>query len=207
MSEISSLDHWQAAWTDRDSTGVSWYEPTPGVSLSLIRKHCAVTTPSVIDIGGGASALVDNLLASDHGDLAVLDIAAPALDVAKTRLGPQAENVDWIVSNILDWQPNKNFDIWHDRAAFHFLTEMDDQRSYIRVMEQALKVGGILIIGTFAPGGPEKCSGLPVRQHDAESLSALLGVRYELLEQLIHMHSTPGGAMQKFSFCAFRRTG
>ncbi|WP_417687696.1 class I SAM-dependent methyltransferase [Roseibium sp.] len=206
MSHKARKTHWQNAWAEKNSTNVSWYEETPSVSLDLINRHTGCEEPSIVDIGGGASFLIDRLMERRHGHMAVLDISGAALEVSKTRLGDKAEAVEWIVSDVLDWDPSMTFDVWHDRAAFHFLTAPEDQARYAAVVHKALKPGGLLVIGTFAIGGPEKCSGLAVRQHDAHSLAEVFGPGFALLETRDHLHPTPFGTIQKFSFSAFHRS-
>jgi len=160
---------------------------------------------AIIDVGGGASRLVDNLLAKGFKNITVLDLSAAALDTVRARLGEKGDAVKWIVADATEWRPTEIYDVWHDRAAFHFLTSEEEQRAYLQRLKQALKPGGRVIIGTFAPDGPEKCSGLPVARHNADSLSALLGADFVLIDSRRHEHPTPGGAAQKFQFSTFKR--
>ena len=204
MNTSGRQAHWQNIYTTKADTDVSWFEGSPAISLALI--HAAGTPPdaAVIDIGGGAARLVDALLAQSFADVTVLDLSAGALAVAQARLGMQAERVDWVVADVTRWEPARQYDLWHDRAACHFMVEPDDQRAYVRTLSRALRRGGVAIIGTFAPDGPERCSGLPVHRHDAASLARMLGGDFTLLESRPHDHLTPWGAVQHFQFSMFR---
>jgi SAM-dependent methyltransferase len=183
---------------------VSWYEATPELSLALLREAGLAPEMSVIDIGGGASRLVDALEAANQACVSVLDLSAAALETAKSRLA-EAERLHWIVSDVTAWTPDRRYDFWHDRAAFHFLTSDADQQAYVRVLAQALKEGGKAVIGTFALDGPEKCSGLPVARHNAESLQTVLGKEFMLVKTQQHEHVTPWGSVQKFQFSTFEK--
>ncbi len=176
------------------------------MSLELI-EATGICPASVIDIGGGASRLVDGLVATGHKQVAVLDLSARALDIAKSRMGDNADAVEWIVGDVTKWQPDAHYDIWHDRAAFHFLNVSGDQVAYARAVHAALKPGGFAIIGTFALDGPEKCSGLPVARHDAASIASVLGPDFTLDDERRYDHVTPGGNVQKFQFSTFRKVG
>lgn len=197
--------HWQTIYTTKSETQLSWYEDTPALSLTLLAKAGLTPAMSVIDIGGGASRLVDALVASGQAHVAVLDLSAAALETAKARLSDVAR-VEWIVSDVTAWKPQRQYDLWHDRAAFHFLTAPADQQLYVGVLKDALKDGGKAVIGTFAPDGPEKCSGLAVARHDAESLQAVLGDAFRLVATRRHEHTTPWGSVQKFQFSTFEKT-
>jgi SAM-dependent methyltransferase len=197
-------DHWQQVYQTKADDAVSWFEASPDTSLDLLDAAGLTQNDAVIDIGGGASRLVDALVARGQAHVSVLDLSAAALDVARTRLG-DAASVDWIVSDVLAWQPSRRYRFWHDRAAFHFLTDPADQADYVDVLGRALEPGGTATIGTFAPDGPEKCSGLPVARHDAESLSRILGDGFALIDQRRHAHATPWGSVQNFQFSTFRQ--
>lgn len=199
-------DHWQTVYSTKPDDGVSWFEPSPEVSLDLIAQ-AGIDRASVIDIGGGASRLVDALVAKGHRAVAVLDLSAHALEIASARLGAAGEVVEWIVGDVTRWRPTACYDVWHDRAAFHFLTAPDDRLAYARVLDAALRPGGTAIIGTFALDGPERCSGLPVMRHDAASLGKMLGPAFTLTATRDHDHRTPGGAVQRFQFSSFRKAG
>ncbi|MGF6177682.1 class I SAM-dependent methyltransferase [Ensifer sp. 4252] len=194
--------HWQGVYTSKADTDVSWYEETPALSLALLRAAGLSPEKSVVDIGGGASHLVDALLTLHQAHITVLDLSAAALEKARTRL-QEGARVNWVVSDVIAWKPDRGYDFWHDRAAFHFLTSEDDQRSYVRVLEDTLNPGGKAIIGTFDLDGPEKCSGLAVARYDAERLQRVLGSRFELSASCQNEHVTPWGAVQKFQFGTF----
>lgn len=196
--------HWDNVYTTKADNSVSWFEQSPKVSLELI-EAAGIGLGSIIDIGGGASRLVDALLARGYAHVAALDLSAQALEIAKARLGPLASAVEWIVGDVTEWTPAKCFDLWHDRAAFHFLTTPDAQAAYARTLDSALKPGGVAIIGTFAPDGPEKCSGLPIARHDAASIGKVLGSGFMLLGERRHDHVTPEGRVQKFRFSRYRK--
>jgi trans-aconitate methyltransferase len=205
VNEQSRQSHWQKTYSDRGETGVSWFEQRPEVSLDLIARIGATAASSLIDIGGGASRLVDALLDAGWRSLAVLDISNAALDAARDRLGAMASQVDWIVADVTQWRPGRTYDIWHDRAAFHFLTDAADRAAYVERLTTAVKPGGHAIIATFAPDGPERCSGLPVMRYDSAMLAAAIGPAFRLVEERRHGHTTPWGSTQAFQFCALRR--
>lgn len=198
--------HWDNVYATKADDSVSWFEPSPSFSLELI-EAARIGLGAVIDIGGGASRLVDALVAKGHVHVAVLDLSAQALEIAKARLGARADAVEWIVGDVTEWVPTSRYDLWHDRAAFHFLTAPDDQAAYAKALHSALNPGGVAIIGTFARDGPEKCSGLPVARHDAHSIGRIIGPGFTLTDERRHDHTTPGGAVQKFQFSSFRKAG
>ena len=204
MESGSRQAHWEGVYTTKGEKEVSWFQDNPAFSLELIKAVGAAPETAIIDIGGGASRLVDNLLAKGFHALTVLDLSGAALDAAKARLGAQAEKVNWIVADVTLWKSSKTYDIWHDRAAFHFLTEERDRAAYIIRLTRALKTGGHAIVATFAPDGPERCSGLPIMRYDAETLGRTLGHGFELVETRRQAHATPWGATQSFQFSVFR---
>lgn len=197
--------HWENVYSTKPDDSVSWFEDSPRVSIALIE---AATTArgAAIDIGGGASRMPEALLDMGFADVVCLDLSAEALTIARERLGGDAGRVRWIVSDVTTWVPDRLYDVWHDRAAFHFLTDSADQAGYAAALRKALGPGGVAIIGTFAPDGPERCSGLPVVRHDGASIDAILGGEFELLFERLHGHRTPTGAVQKFQFSVFRKT-
>ncbi len=197
--------HWQNVYGARTPDKVTWYEPVPQVSLALIKAAGAPANARIIDIGGGGSNLVDHLLDLGYPRPTVLDVSAAALAISQNRLGPRASAVDWIVADMRTYAPAQIFDIWHDRAALHFLTTEGDQQAYVRVLKAALKPGGSVILGTFAPDGPEKCSGLPVVRRSDTDLAALLGADFALRESQRHLHPTPAGNAQPFQFARLQR--
>ena len=205
MSDFDRKTHWEHAWTARPGDRLSWYQAHPAASLAMIRHAEVGATEPLIDVGGGAARLVDCLLDAGFDDLTVLDVSATALDQARHRLGKRAERVHWVESDVTRFEPTRGYALWHDRAVFHFLTEDSDRARYIRVMDRALAPGGQAIIATFARGGPERCSGLPVVQYDADRLCAELGKRWLLLEESSERHATPAGADQEFAWFRFAR--
>jgi SAM-dependent methyltransferase len=205
MNDVSRQHHWEKVYTTKGEIEVSWFQETPGLSLELIELVGAKPSSAIIDIGGGASRLVDHLIARGYEDVTVLDLSAAALASARSRMGDRADRVNWIAADVTIWQPSRTYDVWHDRAAFHFLTEPNDQAAYVARLRRALPVGGHAIIATFAPDGPERCSGLPVSRYDANALAATLGEGFELIDTRRHDHTTPWGAAQKFQFSTFRR--
>ena len=178
---------------------------TPSTSLELIRSIGATRHSAVVDIGGGASRLVDALVNEGYQAVTVLDLSESALAAAKARLGQAAAGVTWIVADVIKWKPIQRFDVWHDRAAFHFLTDAADRSAYVKCLCEALRPGGDAIIATFALDGPEQCSGLPVIRYDAASLGEVLGDNFILVETRRHDHHTPMGSTQRFQFSVFRR--
>ncbi len=207
MHGSSRKNHWENVYTGKLDTQVSWFEATAGVSLDLIRAH-SDGKRSLIDIGGGASRLVDTLLAEGRlSHIAVLDLSPAALEVSKQRIGPAADGVEWIAEDVTRWTPARSYDIWHDRAAFHFLTETGDRDAYVTRLRRALNPDGVVIIGTFAPDGPERCSGLPVVRYSPAKLAGVLGAGFDLVDERRHVHTTPWGATQSFQFSVLRRIG
>jgi len=205
MQSESRQAHWQNVYTKKGENEVSWFQENPAPSLELIAQVGATSTSAIIDIGGGASRLVDNLVELDFENVTVLDLSEAALEAAKDRLGGRATRVQWIVADATVWEPREAYDIWHDRAAFHFLTEERDRAAYIARLEGALKVGGHAIIATFALDGPERCSGLAVVRYDPASLGQTLGRTFQLVDTRQHAHATPWGSNQSFQFSVFRR--
>lgn len=203
MIQSPRTEHWQSVYTSKKEDEVSWFETNPELSLSLIRAATRGEPAAIVDIGGGASRLVDSLLAEGQSEVTVLDLSAAALETARERLGTESEGVTWVVSDITTWEPDRLYDVWHDRAALHFLTEAADQQAYVGVLRAGLRPGGTAILATFAPDGPERCSGLPVARHDAASLGVLLGADFALRETIRHTHTTPWGSEQRFQFSVF----
>lgn len=205
MSEPIRQVHWENVYTTKGEGDVSWFQERPDVSLDLIRATGIGTDAAIVDIGGGASRLVDALIEKGHTSLTVLDLSEKALATSKERLGARGARVKWIVADVTAWRPAESCDVWHDRAAFHFLTDAKDRDAYAECVLKAVRPGGHVIIGTFAPDGPERCSGLPVMRHDAASIGAVLGNTFELVESRRHDHTTPAGAVQRFQFSRFKR--
>lgn len=197
--------HWQATYNSKSERAVSWYQDEPQPSLDLVSRVAADPNSPIIDVGGGASTLVDHLLARGFQNVTVLDLSETALAKAKARLGLRAANVHWLVADATDWSPPQRYAVWHDRAAFHFLTDDTARTAYLARLNQALLPGGHAIIATFALEGPEKCSGLPVQRYDPDSLGRTLGPAFKRIHDQSHMHVTPGGKPQAFQFSVFRR--
>ncbi len=197
--------HWDNVYTTKAENEVSWFQENPAPSLDMIRSMGATARTSIIDVGGGASRLVDALIGEGFGRLTVLDLSENALATAQARLGPVASKVRWIAADVTTWEPDETYDLWHDRAAFHFLTAAADRAAYAKHIAKAIRPAGHVIIGTFAPDGPERCSGLPVQRHNAASIGAVLGGDFELIDTRRHDHMTPAGNVQRFQFSSFRR--
>jgi len=198
--------HWETIYSDKDSMQVSWYKPHLELSLKLINETGVSKKGHIIDVGAGASTLADDLLAAGYSSITALDISSKALKTAQARLGKRAEAVNWIEADITEVVlPPDRFDLWHDRAAFHFLTDAQERLTYRAVVERALAPGGWLILATFAADGPERCSGLPVHRWSPEALAAEWGDGFELIQNLNEVHTTPWAATQAFNWCRFRR--
>ena len=199
--------HWETVYQTKAADAVSWYRPHLDTSIDLIVEAVPDRDAAIIDIGGGEATLVDDLLAKGYRQLSVLDISQVAIEVAKQRLGMQAAQVTWLSANALKASlPKQHFDLWHDRALFHFLTATEQRTAYVDQLTQALKPGGHVVIATFSPQGPERCSGLEVVRYDAASLQRALGSRFELVESLLELHHTPWNTTQSFTYCHFQLT-
>ena len=195
--------HWDDTYHQRGPSGVSWYQAEPTVSLELIDELGVDRRAPVIDIGGGASLLVDRLAAAGFADLSVLDISDVALATARERVGPAA-GVTWIRDDIRSWTPERRFGLWHDRAVFHFLTDPTDRARYLETLGAALAPGGALVMATFAADGPTHCSGLPVARYSPDELAATIGPRYHVVATRREQHATPAGGRQSFTWLAAR---
>lgn len=207
MMNPDRQSHWNNLYATKPVDAVSWYQLKPEKSLELIQRFMpAEKNPSVIDVGGGASTLVDHLRAAGYESLSVLDISEEALTKTRTRLGPISEHIKWIVADVTNTEfPDNAFDLWHDRAVFHFLVDPEEQNRYVHQLTRSLKPGGILVISTFAPDGPEKCSGLTVSRHDCADLRRILGQQFDLLLSDREIHQTPFKTVQAFCYCVFRK--
>jgi len=195
-------EHWEKVYQTKQPDSVSWFQEHATRSLEIIRSIGAPSDGQIIDVGGGASTLVDDLLIGGFKHMSVLDLSASALEVARKRLGPLGQNVTWITGDIRTVNlPAQTYDIWHDRAVFHFLTEPADRMAYVRQVIKAVKPGGHVIVATFAPDGPEQCSGLPVVRYDPDQLHGEFGPAFELLEHTSEEHKTPWGSVQHFVYC------
>jgi SAM-dependent methyltransferase len=207
VSDVGRKAHWENVYTTKSEKELSWFQETPAPSLELMALAGLSADATIIDIGGGASRLVDALVERKIGQMTVLDLSAAALDAAKQRLGERGAGVEWVVADVTTWKPSRTYDLWHDRAAFHFLTDASDRSAYVHHLKKAVRSGGHVIIGTFAPDGPEQCSGLPIMRYDAGMLGAILGIDFRLIDSRRHDHTTPWGVVQRFQFSTFRRYG
>lgn len=196
----SRKTHWENVYLAKSPRELSWYQEVPSISLQLIHDAELDLDEPIIDIGGGASSLVDHLLNAGHTSLAVLDLSAHALDRARERLGERASEVGWFEEDVTYFEPPQQYSLWHDRAVFHFLTDAGDRQRYLDTLKRALKPNGHVVIGTFAVGGPSKCSGLDIVQYDASKLMAELGDGFKLLEERTETHITPAKNEQKFAY-------
>lgn len=202
---MSDKQHWDQVYTSKAVDAVSWFQTHPGQSLELIRRCGATADAPIIDVGAGASSLVDALLGRGYRRVSVLDISAAALAHAKARLGGRSAEVTWIEGDIRDAAlPEAGYAVWHDRAVFHFLADAGDRRAYVAQALRALRPGGHLIVATFGPDGPTECSGLAVMRYAPEALAAEFGVPFRLLEHAGEDHRTPAGKVQRFVYCRFR---
>ncbi len=202
---MNKREHWEHVWGTHPPEGVSWYAPHLAESIRLLRE-VAAPRHSVIDVGGGASTLVDDLLDAGFSHVTVLDISEGALAIARARLGARAAGVTWIHADVTSATlPADAYDVWHDRAVFHFLTEQADRDAYVATLERSLKVGGSAIIGTFALHGPARCSGLDVVRYDASGIQRALGPRFSLTAAAEQTHLTPAGRPQEFIICRLQR--
>lgn len=200
--KMDANGHWEGIYAAKAPDEMSWYEPHLTTSFEWILKAAPSRSSSIIDVGGGASTLVDDLQAEGFGSLTVLDLASTAMGRSQKRLGAKAREVHWITADVTRCSlPDATFDVWHDRAVFHFLTEQADRDAYIACVSRALRPSGQLIVGTFSLDGPRNCSGLPVRRYDSVSLQQQFGSNFQLLESAIVMHSTPAGGQQEFLYC------
>jgi SAM-dependent methyltransferase len=202
---MNDQDHWERVYSTKSPDAVSWYAPHLNTSLALIDQAAPHLSTAIIDVGGGESTLVDDLIAKGYQDLSVLDLSAHAIAVAKQRLGAHAANVTWYETDITTAVlPPQRFDIWHDRAVFHFLTDPQQRAAYVSQVLRSVKVGGHVILATFGPQGPEKCSGLPVMRYDSEALHAEFGKPFVLMDSITENHQTPAGVTQQFLYCFCR---
>jgi cyclopropane fatty-acyl-phospholipid synthase-like methyltransferase len=203
--EITRKQHWETIYSTKKLEEVSWYQPKPEFSLDLLNKYGCKPTDAIIDIGGGDSFLVDFLVKEQFEALSVLDISENALQRAQNRLGTVADKVDWIVSDITEFKPKKQYDFWHDRAVFHFLTQTEDIKLYAEKAANGIKTGGVMIVGTFSENGPLKCSGIEIKQYNESTMKAVFENDFEHLVCKMHIHTTPAQTQQQFIFCVFRR--
>ncbi|MCW8925846.1 MAG: class I SAM-dependent methyltransferase [Xanthomonadales bacterium] len=197
---VDTKGHWENVYAGKPATQVSWYQPEPALSLRLIHEAGVDKDSPLVDIGGGASTLVDALCEQGYESVSVLDVSASALAQARARLGERAGRVEWFEADITAFDPPHSFQLWHDRAVFHFLTDKADRASYVQTLKKCLLAGGQVTIMTFAIGGPKKCSGLDIVQYDAEKMCLELGPEFDLLDTGHDVHITPAGGEQKFAW-------
>jgi SAM-dependent methyltransferase len=194
--------HWERVYRTKRPTEVSWYTPHLDTSLRLIEEAAPSHDGPIVDVGGGEATLVDDLLDRGYRRVSVLDVSATALDVAKDRLGERAGEVDWLCGDLLTFPfPQHEYDVWHDRAVFHFLTQPNERAAYVRQVARSVKPGGHVIVATFGPDGPTKCSGLDVVRYEPDTLHEEFGAAFRLLKHLTEIHQTPAGATQQFTYC------
>lgn len=203
---MQSKEHWDNVYTTKATDAVSWFQEHAENSLKLIQQTGVPLTAAIIDIGGGASTLVDDLLAKGYSNLSVLDISSAALSTSQCRLGAKASNVNWVVADITNADiPAQSYDVWHDRAVFHFLTTAEDRQAYVQAVLRAVKPGGHVIVATFAEDGPLQCSGLPVMRYNSDELHAEFGEPFTLVHHEKESHRTPFGTAQQFTYCYCRK--
>jgi 2-polyprenyl-3-methyl-5-hydroxy-6-metoxy-1,4-benzoquinol methylase len=202
---IDGSDHWDRVYASIPSTEVSWYEREPAASLRLVEAMASSPSVAVIDVGAGASLLVDRLVSDNFTDVTVLDVSQQALTHVEQRLGEGAQHVTFVRHDVLTWRPDRQYDIWHDRAVFHFLTDDAQRDQYIEIAARAICVGGGLVLATFAEDGPTRCSGLQVSRYSPEDLEGVFSGSFSLVEHEREEHVTPAGGVQPFTWAVFRR--
>lgn len=205
MEEFNRKKHWENIYQTKQLHEVSWYQPTPETSLNFINELGIPKNAKIIDIGGGDSFLVDHLLDADFLDITVLDISEAAIERAKTRLGSKADNVKWIIADIADFIPTETYDLWHDRAAFHFLTQSTEIERYLSAVKNGVSPNGYLLMGTFSDQGPKKCSGIEIKQYNETTMTALFAPEFVKVTCITVDHPTPFNTSQNFIFGCFRR--
>lgn len=205
MEHLDRKKHWENIYHTKELKDVSWYQPTPTTSLDFLKQFNIPTTAKIIDIGGGDSFLVDHLLDLGYTDLTVLDISAASLNRAKQRLGDRSTKVKWIVADAATFKPTEQYDFWHDRAAFHFLTQEQEITNYINTIQKSIKPTGVLVIGTFSEQGPKKCSGIEIKQYSETTMTDQLKKFFEKVKCITVDHQTPFNTIQNFIFCSFKK--
>ena len=205
MGKFDRKRHWENIYQTKELKDVSWFQPTPETSLDFFKQFNVPTTAKVIDIGGGDSFLVEILLDLGYQDISVLDISAAAIDRAKQRLGDKAKNVKWVVADAATFKPTEKYDFWHDRAAFHFLTDEQEIANYLQIAQESINPTGVLVIGTFSEQGPKKCSGIEIKQYSETTMTDQLKKFFEKIKCITVDHKTPFDTIQNFVFCSFRK--
>jgi ubiquinone/menaquinone biosynthesis C-methylase UbiE len=203
--EMTRKAHWDAVYASKSDDQVSWFQAEPELSLRMVRDTGLGAGARILDVGGGASRLVDRLLEDGHTTVGVIDVAENGLRKCRNRLGSDAESVEWILSDVITWVPSERWDVWHDRAVFHFLVDERDRSRYLHVLKRALASSGHVILATFGPDGPERCSGLPTVRYSVNTMRETLGSGFELEDSQIEEHRTPSGSTQQFLYCRFQR--
>jgi 2-polyprenyl-3-methyl-5-hydroxy-6-metoxy-1,4-benzoquinol methylase len=198
-------NHWENIYQTKQPNEVSWTQEKPTTSLQFFEEYKVAKTANIIDVGGGDSLLVDNLLALGYTNISVLDISEAALNKAKNRLGNNAKNVNWIVADAANFKPTQQYDFWHDRAAFHFLTTQTEIDSYVETVKQSVSQNGVLVIGTFSEQGPKKCSGIEIKQYSETSMVETLKKYFNKIKCITIDHITPFNTIQNFIFCSFKK--
>lgn len=205
MNKTERIKHWEHIYQTKKTENVSWYQAVPGISLNFIKQHNILPSARIIDVGAGDSFLVDNLLDMGFNDITVLDISNTALERVKQRIGDQSGKVKWIEADVAAFMPEEKYDVWHDRAAFHFLTEESDITNYLTALQRSLNPGGIFIVGVFSVKGPKMCSGLNIRQYSEEELTERLAMHFRKIQSISVDHKTPFDTLQNFIFSCFER--
>ena len=205
MAAENRRSHWEHVYEGRSPTEVSWYQQKPEASLRLVRATGVDRLAPIIDVGGGASTLVDFLLADGYTDITVLDVSGKALARSQARLGKRQADVQWVESDVTTFAAARQYALWHDRAVFHFLTDSAERARYLDVLCRSLGVRGFFVLSTFGPDGPERCSGLPVQRYGIDSLRELLADRFDVGDHELETHETPGGSEQQFLYSWWRR--
>lgn len=205
MEAFDRKKHWEYIYQTKQLNEVSWYQPTPETSLDFFKQFNVPLNAKIIDIGGGDSLLVDHLLDKGYTDVTILDISEAAINRAKQRLGDKAEKVKWIVADAAKFHPTEKYDFWHDRAAFHFLTDEQEISNYLETAQNNLRPGGVLVIGTFSEQGPKKCSGIEIKQYSETTMTDRLKKFFEKIKCITIDHTTPFGTVQNFVFCSFKK--
>lgn len=203
----TTKDHWEKIYNTKEERNFSWFQPYPNTSIDFIKLFNLPKNSRIVDIGGGDSHLVDALIELSYTNIYVLDISEKAIDRARHRLGNKSAMVQWIVSDVTEFESEVQFDFWHDRAAFHFLTSEDQISKYLGIVQQSLSPNGYLVLGTFSEKGPEKCSGLEIKQYSETSMSALFEKDFTRIKCIEENHSTPFNTLQNFVFCSFQKQG
>ncbi len=205
MEKFDRKKHWENIYETKELKDVSWFQPKPETSLEFFEQFNVPKNAKIIDIGGGDSFLVDHLLDLGYLDISVLDISFAAIEKAKKRLGEKAKNVKWIITDVANFKPTEKYDFWHDRAAFHFLTNEEEIKTYLETAQQFINPTGVLIIGTFSENGPKKCSGIEIKQYSETTMTNLLQKYFDKIKCIKVDHKTPFETIQNFVFCSFKK--